>query len=301
MICPKCKHEVVQNAKFCTRCGTKIEQVAEAPVQVEEVAAPKQTISKKKQPKSKKPRKERKISIGFLAVLIFMVVLAGCTMGGYFIFLSMEYGIRPVEMLKTLNEEGKDNSEKRQDRQEQDSGEQVRDKVEKEIVSEETADVPDVETYGNLIPGGLFDEENSCWGLYTESGGTATMDISNGELVISIENTGDVAYSVQAYCDGFQLLQGGKYILSFDMYSTEKRMFECYVQVNGGDYHPYAGGFADLSNAGMESYSMEFNMEEPTDLAPRLCFNIGRPQNGESLPTHKIYIDNVRLILLEKP
>lgn len=155
------------------------------------------------------------------------------------------------------------------------------------------------ETNVNLIPGGSFDAENSKWGLYKESGGSASMATTGGELKITIDNTGKLQHSVQAYCDGFELLCGGKYKLSFDIYATTERTIDWRVQINGGDYHAYAGQESVPVTTNLQTVTYEFTMEEASDPAPRLCFNMGMPQNGEELSPHEVHIDNVSLMLLD--
>lgn len=174
------------------------------------------------------------------------------------------------------------------------------DVTEESTDSEEVADAEaDSEVTGELIPGGTFDAESDKWALYTESGGSAEMSTTGGELVVKTANTGSVAHGVQIYCDGFELLQGGKYKISFDMSSTVPRTIEWRVQLNGGDYHAYAGDESIQLGPDMQNITREFTMEEASDPAPRLCFNIGKQQSGNEIGAHDIHLDNVSLMLID--
>ena len=105
--------------------------------------------------------------------------------------------------------------------------------------SEEVIKDQETNEGGNLIPGGDFTASNPSWGLYMESGGSASFDVSDGELRLHIADPGKVAHAVQLYCCGFQVLEGGKYHFSAEIESDVERTFEWRIQINGGDYHPY--------------------------------------------------------------
>ena len=151
----------------------------------------------------------------------------------------------------------------------------------------------------NLIPGGDFSSDNSHWGLYTESGGSASFSITGGRLKVKISNPGTKEHSVQIYCDGFELLSGGKYRMSFDISSDVSRKIDWRIQVNGGDYHAYAQQQGVEIGPDEKNVTYDFTMQEGSDPAPRLCFNIGDASGSQGLSAHEIYIDNVSLVLTD--
>lgn len=155
------------------------------------------------------------------------------------------------------------------------------------------------EQKGNLIPGGSFDESNSMWGIYTESGGSASYAVKDGQMEVVIERTGRVKHAVQIYCDGFKVFQNAVYKMAFDIKSTIDRTIEWRIQLNGGDYHAYAGEGSLPVTTEMQHFEFTFTMKEPTDLAPRFCFNLGFHEPDGELPAHTVYIDNVELIILD--
>ena len=88
------------------------------------------------------------------------------------------------------------------------------------------------------------------------------------------------------------------YEFSFDLDTTLEREIEVRLQVNGGDYHAYFGEYITIK-PGMQHYSWEFTMEEQTDVAPRMCFNMGSPADGSALEPHVITLDNVSVVLTD--
>ena len=65
--------------------------------------------------------------------------------------------------------------------------------------------------------------------LYKESGGAAAISIVDGQLQVDVSAIGRVAHAIQPYYDGFGLVQGVEYELSYDVRSTLPR--ELYVRV----------------------------------------------------------------------
>ena len=162
--------------------------------------------------------------------------------------------------------------------------------------TEETVD--DNGTGVNLIVNGDFENGLENWGTYLNHGGTCEFTEQDGVGVIDISQAGATDYGVQIFYDGFTLEEGGVYEYSFDLSTTLERDIEIRLQVNGGDYHPYFGEIITVE-PGDEHYSFTFTMEEETDVAPRLCFNLGTPSGVTSLEPHVITIDNVSLILTD--
>ena len=139
------------------------------------------------------------------------------------------------------------------------------------------------------------------WQLYTESEGKADLAVEDGELVVNVHNGGKVEHAIQPYYDGFKLIQGVSYELSWDVRSTVERYMQVRIQLNGGDYHAYA---QERLKAGPEKehHTIQFTMEEATDPAPRLCINMGNVpevEGGEADPAtlgeHQVFFDNFSL------
>ncbi len=152
----------------------------------------------------------------------------------------------------------------------------------------------------NLMPAGDFVKQDSHWGMYMESGGVGEMGVNSKEqLEVKIKNNGNKKHAVQVYCDGFELLQNAKYKLTFDMCSSVDRSIDWRVQINGSDYHAYAGVEDIKITTEMKNYEFEFTMEESSDQTPRFCFNMGLHEQDGELDDHIVTIDNVRLVVLD--
>ena len=141
--------------------------------------------------------------------------------------------------------------------------------------------------------------------LYSESGGKAVLSVEDGELKVDVQEGGRVEHAIQPYYDGFKLVQGVSYELSWDVRSTVERYMQVRIQINGGDYHAYV---QKRLKAGpeMEHHAVQFTMTEATDPAPRLCVNMGNvpeEEGGEADPAtleaHQVYFDNFSLKVLD--
>ncbi len=170
-------------------------------------------------------------------------------------------------------------------------------KEEEPPVKEDNPDEGGVEHSGNLIPGADFTDSNSEWGLYMESGGVATIKASGGKMRVHIADPGRVGHAVQLYCGGFDMLQGGQYHFSVTMTSDVERTVEWRIQVNGGDYHPYIL-MKDVSiGPEAKEITCDFTMDEASDPAPRMCFNLGDEGEEQGLEEHEITLEKISLEL----
>lgn len=165
---------------------------------------------------------------------------------------------------------------------------------EPETATESQTVSADIDMTGNLLDNGDFHSELSHWGTYIAKGGMADLVAPAGVGKVNIHKAGNVDYSVQVYYDGFELTQGVKYELSFNMYSTIDRVVEARIQINGGDYHAYTDNYAYITTNDAR-YVYEFEMQEGSDPAPRLCFNLGQSADEGEYPEHTIYISDVCL------
>ncbi|SFR63654.1 glycoside hydrolase family 9 protein [Anaeromicropila populeti] len=167
-----------------------------------------------------------------------------------------------------------------------------------ELVTEE-AEEEEMDT--KLIENGDFEMPNEnpeAWKVYMQDG-AGVFTVKDQQGVLTISTTGNVNYGVQLFQDVGELVQGGVYRLQFDICASTERTIEYRVQINGGDYHAYAGKEKLGLKTEMVTESLEFTMNEATDPAPRLVFNCGKFDGTEGIGEHKIYIDNVSLELID--
>lgn len=148
----------------------------------------------------------------------------------------------------------------------------------------------------NLISNSTFDNSTSGWGTYMESGGVCSLSSVNGQLALKIQNVGKVNYAVQTYYDIIPLYQNGVYRLKYDISSSTDRYVEGIIQQNGGTYQAYTWKGLNLTST-PQTVDYQFTMEAETDIMTKLVFNCGT--QGEDLPEHTVYIDNVSLELVD--
>ena len=172
-----------------------------------------------------------------------------------------------------------------------------------EETSEETSDNGVIEGFGNNLVDGTniiddhFDDNTKgAWGVYS-NGGTFDLYAENGELVVDIQKAGGLEYAVQIFRDGYCLNMGCVYTVSFDIYSDIERDIEWRFQINGGDFHAYYLETERRIGPDKQTITAEFTMEEASDPAPRLCFNLGKQGDLDPAVPHKVYIDNFVLTI----
>lgn len=151
-----------------------------------------------------------------------------------------------------------------------------------------------------MLVNGDFSKKNEnpeAWKTFSQ-GGVGSFAIVDEQGVLTVSTTGDVNYGVQLYQDIGALTQGCVYRLKFDISASRERTIEYRIQINGGDYHAYAGKEAFKLTTDMQTETLEFKFEEASDPAPRLVFNCGKFDDTEGMDEHEIYLDNVSLEMI---
>ena len=148
---------------------------------------------------------------------------------------------------------------------------------------------------GQVIVDINFDEgDTGKFDIYTK-GGKFEMENVDNSLVVHIQRIGSVDYANQIYYDGFQLLEGCVYTYSFDVSSTITRQIEYRLQINGGDFHAYTGEYIEIGPE-PKHVEVDFTMNEDSDPAPRIVFNMGYMSDMDGDPgEHDITFDNIKL------
>ena len=141
-----------------------------------------------------------------------------------------------------------------------------------------------------------FNNGNTGWGSFKQSGGSYTLTNQNGKLACTISNVGTLNYSVQFYYSPVKLMKGGVYRLSYEISSTVHREVEAMIQQDGGKYTTYTWKGLKLTPE-TQTVDYTFTMEDDTDIMAKFCVNCGN--EGEELPEHTIYMDNFVLELVD--
>ena len=129
--------------------------------------------------------------------------------------------------------------------------------------------------------------------------GSCELENEDGKLAVKIASCGTLDYANQAYLDGFALNENCAYTYSFDVSCDIERDLEYRLQLNGGDYHAYC---SDRITVGPQEthISIDWVMNEPSDPAPRIVFNMGLQDNMQEDPgTHTVRLDNISLVILD--
>ncbi|MGN0613976.1 MAG: glycoside hydrolase family 9 protein [Porcipelethomonas sp.] len=150
--------------------------------------------------------------------------------------------------------------------------------------------------YDNIISNSDFSTGTTDWGIYKESGGSASLSAENGRLVLDISSVGKLSYSVQMFYDIVPLYKNGVYHISYEISSDTDRVVEAMIQQNGGTYQAYTWKQLSLTSQ-PQTVDYNFTMEADTDIMSKLVFNCG--YEGEDPGAHKIYLDNVVLELVD--
>jgi len=148
---------------------------------------------------------------------------------------------------------------------------------------------------GDVLVDINFDDGTDNGFVTYTNGGSFELKNEEGQLVADIKNCGGLDYANQAYWDGFALSKNCVYTYSFDVSCDIERKIEYRLQINGGDYHAYQGEVIDIGPE-VTNFTVDFEMTEESDPAPRIVFNMGKMEDMSSDPgEHKIYIDNIKL------
>ena len=152
----------------------------------------------------------------------------------------------------------------------------------------------------NMIENGDFSNGTTKWNTYFNGGNAVIVVDEEGRLKVQITTLGTKEHSVQLYYDGFALETGCVYELSFDASSSVEREVEYRIQINGGDYHAYTGEGITLTPE-TQHYDFTFTMEEGSDPAPRMCFNMGLyGSTDENIGAHDVFFDNFELYCIDE-
>ena len=148
---------------------------------------------------------------------------------------------------------------------------------------------------GKVVVNADFDDNKEDGFVTYTNGGTFTLAAKDKKLNAFVTRVGSMDYANQIYLDGFALSQGCIYTYSFDVQCDIDRKIEWRLQMNGGDYHAYAGDYIDIGPE-QKTFSFDIEMLEDSDPAPRLVFNMGLMEDMDGEPgDHNITFDNVKL------
>jgi endoglucanase len=151
----------------------------------------------------------------------------------------------------------------------------------------------------NLIKNSECDTTNK-FGLYLAGGAAAKLSAKDGALDVAITEVGKLNYGVQLNYPIIPLYENGVYKLSFDIKSDVERYTEAMIQMDGGDYRSYVWTDCNVTTE-WQTVEKKFTMKEASDIAGKLCFNMGNQEKdeGKDLGAHHFYVDNVKVEVID--
>lgn len=185
--------------------------------------------------------------------------------------------------------------------EEEETAEEPVQEAEPEEPVEEEPSEPESLMGFNMIENGDFAAGLAdSWFTYCEGGYGTVEANADGQMEVKVSSIGTKEHGVQVYYDGFGLEQGCVYEMSFDASASVARDVQYRIQINGGDYHAYSLEEIAVTPE-MQRFTIQFTMEEASDPAPRLCFNMGLVRDtAADIAEHSIYFDNFELYCIDE-
>ena len=203
MNCPSCGANVSDGAKFCPKCGTRINAAGTPGGPAGHKQQPK-PVSPKQQPKPTpqgKPPKQKKSKNGLIAVLVTVLVLALCACGGYVGYRLYQKLAGQTTLSRNEDREDKDWGEDEKPREKKTTEEET---AEEETTAEETTAVYETDEFGNLIdpPEDLLPPESTWEGedpSYESGPGYPTEEYGPGSSAVYPGNSSGYRETTGAY------------------------------------------------------------------------------------------------------
>jgi regulation of enolase protein 1 (concanavalin A-like superfamily) len=145
---------------------------------------------------------------------------------------------------------------------------------------------------GNIVRNGDFSSGVNDWQL-TVNDAAATYEVTgDGEIVITVENSGPDFRNIQLSQHGISLVRGKPYLFEFDAYSTTNRTIEALIQKSTDPWTNYGKLNPTVLRRASQHFAYKFIMEDASDFNARVVFNCG-------LFPGDVYIDNVSLSTID--
>lgn len=113
------------------------------------------------------------------------------------------------------------------------------------------------------------------WFLGLSSGASGNMTAANGQLNININRAGSQGWHVQLVRQGFNLVKGKMYRLSFEGKAANNNSISFYMGKASDPWNSYSGYNAISLNNNFAEYSTLFTMTSNTDPVARMVFDLG--------------------------
>lgn len=125
-----------------------------------------------------------------------------------------------------------------------------------------------------ILKNGTF-KNDSSWYLAVNGDASAKHVIENNMLSVSITTQGSESWFIQLTQNKVNVKKDKRYVLSFEIKSSQPRTILTSVCKDGGDYLPYSLRDTVKFDTSFFRYSQEFRMVQPSDSVARVEFNFG--------------------------
>ncbi len=128
---------------------------------------------------------------------------------------------------------------------------------------------------GELIRNGSFANGSNDWTFGAHEGAAAHESFTNGFFYSATTAAGSAWWHIQLYQDALQLQQGLDYALQFQAAADEPATIQVNIGMSASPWTSYSGGREIDLSAAMQTYTIQFAMDQPTNAAARVEFNAG--------------------------
>ncbi|MDV3310375.1 MAG: cellulase family glycosylhydrolase, partial [Cyclobacteriaceae bacterium] len=133
-----------------------------------------------------------------------------------------------------------------------------------------------------------FSSGTDGWFLSTQGGAAGSLSASDGKLNVSITNGGTEGWHVQLVKNDIPLHKDKMYRISFKAQATADRGATFYAGRASDPWNSYSGYSGVSISTSETTFSVSFTMNDPTDLAARLVFDLGQNAFGVSITEVKV-------------
>jgi hypothetical protein len=144
-------------------------------------------------------------------------------------------------------------------------------------------------TNANQVSNGDFSTGQIDWHLTVLWPAEATAAVQNSEYRVSIVRGGNFSWDVSLMQKGLRIEKGKTYHMLFDAYSNEPRLISALVGKDGAPWTIYSGNQEFTLSTSRETYTYSFTMNDSTDPAARLGFDLGTAAG-------QVFFDNIVLV-----
>ena len=141
----------------------------------------------------------------------------------------------------------------------------------------------------NQVSNGDFSTGQIDWNLTALWPAEATGAVRNSEYRVSIVRGGNFSWDVSLMQKGLRIEKGKTYHMLFDAYSSEPRLISALVGKDGAPWTIYSGNQEFTLSTSRETYTYSFTMNDSTDPAARLAFDLGTAAG-------QVFFDNIVLV-----